>query len=367
MKPPSRASTGRSLRQRAATSLREGRELRLVSQRQRRAGGCDLLRRRILRSTGRRRSARRRARHAASAARSRGPPRRSDRRMRARSRSLARFRASRANSRRSEASRKNATASSRASISAASREGRPMRGRQQARAGRGDRAVDGRDQRSLPPAARGALDLEASARGRIDGEEGLRRGAQRRIEARLPARLRQREIVEQQGAGDQLGARERSEAVERRDAIGRLDQPLAELRVGAHVRPRRDASGPAWRARHRHAPARCRRPAPRAAPTAREHIFQRGRREPEHLEGGRWKRPPAPAPPRALLRQCRWRRGNWRTRASSSPSSVIVPGVTTRTISRRTTALEPRFFASAGSSICSQTATRKPCLISRAR
>jgi hypothetical protein len=48
-------------------------------------------------------------------------------------------------------------------------------------------------------------------------------------------------------------------------------------------------------------------------------------------------------------------------RASRSASSVSVPGVTRRTTSRRTTALDPpRFLASAGSSICSQTATRKP-------
>ena len=45
---------------------------------------------------------------------------------------------------------------------------------------------------------------------------------------------------------------------------------------------------------------------------------------------------------------------------ASSLSSVMVPGVTSRTTSRRTTDLPPRFFASAGSSICSQTATRNP-------
>ena len=38
----------------------------------------------------------------------------------------------------------------------------------------------------------------------------------------------------------------------------------------------------------------------------------------------------------------------------------MVPGVTRRTTSRRTTDFAPRFLASAGSSICSQTATRKP-------
>ncbi len=54
-------------------------------------------------------------------------------------------------------------------------------------------------------------------------------------------------------------------------------------------------------------------------------------------------------------------------RASSRPSSVTVPGVTRRTISRRTTDLPPRFLASLGSSVCSQTATRKPDAIRRAR
>ena len=37
-----------------------------------------------------------------------------------------------------------------------------------------------------------------------------------------------------------------------------------------------------------------------------------------------------------------------------------VPGVTTRTMSRCTTALEPRFFASDGASSCSQIAALKP-------
>ena len=54
-------------------------------------------------------------------------------------------------------------------------------------------------------------------------------------------------------------------------------------------------------------------------------------------------------------------------RASSKPSSVRVPGVTTRVTSRWTTDLEPRFLASAGFSICSQTATLKPARISLAR
>ena len=53
-------------------------------------------------------------------------------------------------------------------------------------------------------------------------------------------------------------------------------------------------------------------------------------------------------------------------RASSRDSSVRVPGVTTRTMSRRTTAFDPRFLASDGSSICSQMATLKPWRISRA-
>ena len=50
--------------------------------------------------------------------------------------------------------------------------------------------------------------------------------------------------------------------------------------------------------------------------------------------------------------------------ALSSFSSVMVPGVTSLTTSRRTTDLPPRFFASEGSSICSQTATLNPSAIS---
>ena len=49
---------------------------------------------------------------------------------------------------------------------------------------------------------------------------------------------------------------------------------------------------------------------------------------------------------------------------SSRFSSVSVPGVTSRTTSRFTTDFEPRFLASAGSSSCSQTATRCPSAMS---
>jgi len=51
---------------------------------------------------------------------------------------------------------------------------------------------------------------------------------------------------------------------------------------------------------------------------------------------------------------------------SSSASSVTVAGVTTRTTSRRTAGAR-RALACSGVSICSQTATRKPRRISRAR
>jgi hypothetical protein len=54
-------------------------------------------------------------------------------------------------------------------------------------------------------------------------------------------------------------------------------------------------------------------------------------------------------------------------RASSSASSVKVPGVTSRTTSRRTTDLAPRLRASAGSSTCSHTATRWPLRMSFSR
>ncbi len=54
-------------------------------------------------------------------------------------------------------------------------------------------------------------------------------------------------------------------------------------------------------------------------------------------------------------------------RASRRLSSVSVPGVTSRTTSRFTTDFDPRFFASAGSSICSAMATRNPLRISVSR
>ena len=53
--------------------------------------------------------------------------------------------------------------------------------------------------------------------------------------------------------------------------------------------------------------------------------------------------------------------------ASRRLSSFSVPAVTSRTTSRRTTDFEPRFLASAGSSVCSHMATRKPALIRRCK
>ena len=52
---------------------------------------------------------------------------------------------------------------------------------------------------------------------------------------------------------------------------------------------------------------------------------------------------------------------------SLSDQFAKLPGVTTRTTSRFTMDLEPRFLASAGLSVCSQTATRSPDLMRRAR
>ena len=55
-------------------------------------------------------------------------------------------------------------------------------------------------------------------------------------------------------------------------------------------------------------------------------------------------------------------------RGSSRASSVKVPAVTNRTMSRATSAFDPpRRFASSGVSTCSAIATRQPALISRAR
>ena len=52
---------------------------------------------------------------------------------------------------------------------------------------------------------------------------------------------------------------------------------------------------------------------------------------------------------------------------SSRLSSVRVPAVTSLTTSRFTTDFGPLFFASIGLSICSHTATLKPCVISSSR
>ena len=73
------------------------------------------------------------------------------------------------------------------------------------------------------------------------------------------------------------------------------------------------------------------------------------------------RQPPSAPRTRAMAAKALARAG------SSSASSVMVPGVTSRTTSRLTTDLAPRFFASAGSSICSQTATRWPSAMSFCR
>ena len=109
------------------------------------------------------------------------------------------------------------------------------------------------------------------------------------------------------------------------DGVG--DEHLARRRCG--------------RGRRQAAPRRSRRRGTRRS-RCRSRRGRRHRRRRRRRAGGR--------PPR----------GSCCGPATSSASSVSVPGVTRRTTSRRTTDLPPRFRASAGSSICSQTATRWP-------
>ncbi len=186
--------------------------------------------------------------------------------------------------------------------------------------------------------------------------------SRRRRQLRALAHLGAFDIGQRQRRGGDLRARERPKAVERRDAVELADPAL---------RGRRIAFAPERR---------------RGDLRLREQLGKAGIVEQRlwgddlaRLQRARFPaRGPPPRSRRDLPRRWRCRRSPGRTSArpsaftrwiansalaragSSSRSSVIVPGVTSRTTSRRTTDFGPRFFASAGSSSCSQTATRWP-------
>ncbi len=105
-------------------------------------------------------------------------------------------------------------------------------GGQQPRPGRAHRAVEGGEERALPAAREGPLDLEAGAGGRIDGHGvGLGRPA-RRGEGRSPAALRRLQVGGDQAQRRHLGPGERAEAVQGLDAIEALEPGLRGGRLG---------------------------------------------------------------------------------------------------------------------------------------
>ena len=194
-----------------------------------------------------------------SAQRSRGPPRPTDRRCRARSTSGVRFSASRTRSRSGrpldEELHQVEPALDLGPLG--ERRGDPLG--QQPRAGPGQGAVDGGEQAALAPPVEPAHQLEIAPRRRIDLHRAVGALAPRRRQRRPLAGLRELDIVEQRAAGRDLGAREGAEAVEHRDVERRL-QPLAGI-VASRSAPRAAASAP--------------RSIPRAPPSTRSRASRR--------------------------------------------------------------------------------------------
>ena len=277
--------------------------------------------------------------------RSRGPPRPSARRQSARAMSPAPFSASRSFWRSGRCSQNQATASSRASMAAGSSSGPREPRRQQARAGRGHRAVDGGQQRAFA-AARG-WPASISRLARVAGSMAMtsaspaRRGARQR---RQPAGLGGLQMGGDQAERGDLRAGQRAEAVEGLDAVEPLQPRLGRRRLGQGLghrlrRSRRPPSAPRRWPRRRTAG---RGPGSRkgrsaASAEARPRDARSPGIPPRRWKARRW--PPPPGPPRTATAARRLA-----PRASSRPSSVRVPGVTTRTTSRRTTDLDPRFL-----------------------
>ena len=300
------------------------------------------------------------------AARSRGPPRSSVRRESARERSGAAASSARSVVRRSVSASIQATASRRAAIAAGSVDG-PASRRASSRA---PAPVTVRSMAASrlpsPLAGERRRQLEIGARRGVDQHGVAGALADRRGERRVGADLRLLDIGERRRGRREFDAAEAAEAVEAGDAEiapvsrsrrGRaVEEGGGQRRHARSARPRQKARQGRRRRRAR------RRPAPRAARCGR------GRRRAARARSARC------GTRRSRCRSRRWRsdrrRRPPRSRAiaarkllrpgASSASSVSVPGVTRRMTSRRTTALAPRFRASAGSSICSQTATRWP-------
>ncbi len=222
----------------------------------------------------------------------------------------------------------------------------------------GHGAVD-RRRAGVPRALAGqrADQFEIGARRRVDEQASAARLARRRRTApgarrSGSARHRRRHAAD----GRQLGAREGAEAVERRDAEEAASRRSARgaveqvaRRRGVTARRLAASSGLQLGV----VEERCRRRSVRAGSSARE-LGGEPRRA-SHLGdaelAGRDVDPGEAEARLGVARRPAARDGDQPScsrRASSSVSSVSVPGVTSRTTSRRTTDLAPRFCASAG-------------------
>ena len=98
--------------------------------------------------------------------------------------------------------------------------------RQQARAGRGHRAVDRVEQRAAPFAGKRAHQFEIGARRLVDRHASRRRFAQRRRQRRTLADLRALDIGDAGRRGGQLEPRQRAEGLAGRDREKRRQPPL---------------------------------------------------------------------------------------------------------------------------------------------
>ena len=107
-------------------------------------------------------------------------------------------------------------------------------GRQRARAGRGERALHGGEQRVLGAAVARTLNLQAGAGGGVQAHHAgsaLRRGAG---EARHRAGLGAADVIQRQGGGDRLGVGEAAEGVQAGGAEGLRQAAAGDQRRRRH-------------------------------------------------------------------------------------------------------------------------------------
>ena len=115
---------------------------------------------------------------------------------------------------------------------------------EEARAGAGDAAVDGREQAALALAGEGLAEFEIAPRRRVDLQERARGELARWQQRRHLALLRQRDVIDERARSRQLGAAEIAEAVEHAYAVERLEPLAPVLAVEARIRERRERALP---------------------------------------------------------------------------------------------------------------------------